>query len=76
MRPRSRRCVEARSFSDLQTLAHQLKGAGGGYGFAQITEAAGRLEQTLKSGASDTLTKDCAVELCAILRAVVVPETR
>ena len=32
--------LEARSYSDLQTLAHQLKGAGGGYGFAQITAVA------------------------------------
>mgnify|MGYP003489492318 FL=1 len=67
--------LEARSYSDLQTLAHQLKGAGGGYGFAQITEVAGRLEQSLKSGSSETLTKECVAELCAILRAVVVPET-
>ena len=65
--------LEARSYSDLQTLAHQLKGAG--YGFAQITEVAGRLEQSLKSGSSETLTKECVAELCAILRAVVVPET-
>lgn len=68
--------VEARSLSELQTLAHQLKGAGGGYGFAQITEIAGRLEQALKSGASEPVMKDCAVELCAILRAVVAPVKR
>lgn len=60
----------------LQTLAHQLKGAGGGYGFGQITEAAALLEQALKSGAAEPQIKDRAAELCAILRAVVVPETR
>ncbi|MDB5100542.1 MAG: luxQ 3, partial [Cyanobacteria bacterium RYN_339] len=32
----------------LMHLAHQLKGAAGGYGFAAISEAAGRLEQGLR----------------------------
>ena len=31
----------------LRRLAHQLKGAGGGYGFPTITEAAGDLEHDL-----------------------------
>lgn len=65
--------LQACALSELQTLAHQLKGAGGGYGFAQITEVAGRLEQALKTGAPEPLMKDCAAELCATLRAVVVP---
>jgi HPt (histidine-containing phosphotransfer) domain-containing protein len=68
--------VASRAWSELQTLSHQLKGAGGGYGFAVITEVAARLEQALKSGAAEPLVKDHAAELCAILRAVVVPETR
>ena len=65
-----------RMHAELQRLAHQLKGAGGGYGFAQITEVASRLEQALKSGAAEPEIKDRATELCATLRAVVVPETR
>jgi HPt (histidine-containing phosphotransfer) domain-containing protein len=68
--------LAARAFAELQTLAHQLKGAGGGYGFNQITEVAARLEQALKSGAAEPVIKDRAAELCAILRAVVVPATR
>ena len=68
--------VSSHAFAELQTLAHQLKGAGGGYGFAQITEVAGRLEQALKSGAPEPVMKDCTAELCATLRAVVVTETR
>ena len=68
--------LNTRAFADLQTLAHQLKGAGGGYGFAQITEVAARLEQALKSGAAEPEIKDRAADLCAPLRAVVVPETR
>ncbi|MCB9845167.1 MAG: Hpt domain-containing protein [Phycisphaeraceae bacterium] len=33
---------------ELSTLVHQLKGAGGGYGYPSITEAAGALEARLK----------------------------
>ena len=32
----------------LRTLSHQLKGSAGGYGFDLITDAAGRLESSLK----------------------------
>ncbi|MBX3363657.1 MAG: Hpt domain-containing protein [Phycisphaeraceae bacterium] len=38
---------------DLLHLAHQLKGAGGGYGFDQISAAAARLELALKSLQTD-----------------------
>ena len=41
---------EALSRSDLEVLrrsAHQLKGAGGGYGFGSISASAGRLESVL-----------------------------
>jgi HPt (histidine-containing phosphotransfer) domain-containing protein len=35
----------------LQSLAHKLKGAAGGYGFAVITEAAAGLERAVMTGA-------------------------
>lgn len=37
----------------LRQLAHQLKGAGGGYGFPAITDAAASLEDTLKGGTTE-----------------------
>ncbi|HRJ49439.1 MAG: Hpt domain-containing protein [Phycisphaeraceae bacterium] len=37
---------------DLRRLAHQLKGAAGGYGFGVVGEAAGRLEEALTAEAS------------------------
>lgn len=40
-----------RRAADLERLAHQLKGASAGYGFACLGEAAARLERSLKSGA-------------------------
>ena len=66
--------LAARSFAELQTLAHQLKGAGGGYGFPIITEVAAALERALKSGEAEPVVKDRAGELCATLRAVRVPD--
>jgi PAS domain S-box-containing protein len=38
---------------ELQRLAHQLKGAGGGYGYPMLTEMAGGLEQLAKAGEQD-----------------------
>ena len=37
----------------LQRIAHQLKGAGGGYGFQTISDAATAIEQPLKEGIDD-----------------------
>ena len=36
---------------EVQRLAHQLKGAAGGYGFGPITEVAGELELAAQRGA-------------------------
>ncbi len=56
--------------SELQRLAHQLKGAGGGYGFDAITEVAAALEQALKDGADARVLEERASSLCETLRAV------
>lgn len=39
-----RTAAAASDISSLRRLAHQLKGAGGGYGFSTISNAAGRVE--------------------------------
>lgn len=75
-----KRAAELRSLFEgdqleaLRTLAHQLKGAGGGYGFAPITEAAAALEQALKDGAGRDVVDDRCTHLCDVLDAVEVPE--
>jgi HPt (histidine-containing phosphotransfer) domain-containing protein len=43
-----RACWEGKELDRLTRLAHQLKGAGGGYGYPALGEAADRLEKTLK----------------------------
>jgi HPt (histidine-containing phosphotransfer) domain-containing protein len=68
------RCLEAGDLAQLQTMAHQLKGAGGGYGFSPITEQAASLEHALKEGQDATVLKDRTRALCDVLRAVEVPE--
>jgi len=60
--------------AQLQSLAHQLKGAGGGYGFMQITEAAALVEAAAKDGSDLPMIKEKLGQLFEILRAVVVPE--
>lgn len=59
---------------ELQVLAHQLKGAGGGYGFQVITDVAASLERVLKEAQDLTAVKQWNDQLCAVLRAVVAPE--
>ena len=68
--------IAAGEMRELQTLAHQLKGAGGGYGFPQVTELAASLEQALKTGADAPVVKDRTRSLCDTLRAIAIPEAR
>ncbi len=60
--------------AEVQRIAHQLKGAGGGYGFPLITELAAALESCLRQGADETRVKERLVLLTEALRAVVAPE--
>lgn len=52
--PERRRCLvdafRTGNVAELQALAHQLKGAGGGFGFPGLTEHAARLETACKAG--------------------------
>jgi HPt (histidine-containing phosphotransfer) domain-containing protein len=46
-------CWERGAAADLRRLAHQMKGACGGYGFPQVGLAAGTLEKSLASFGDD-----------------------
>jgi HPt (histidine-containing phosphotransfer) domain-containing protein len=56
----------ADDWAELQRLAHQLKGSGGGYGFQPITEAGGMVEAALKRGEHAEARAHLAtlIELC------------
>jgi HPt (histidine-containing phosphotransfer) domain-containing protein len=68
------RLLAAGSLQELGVLAHQLKGAGGGYGFAPVTELAGALERALRESRPAHEIEQRTHELSKLLRAVVAPE--
>ncbi len=62
--------LQDNNLSDLRRLLHQIKGAGGGYGFSPISEAAASAEQSIKVG-NDIQTIQHQVDaLIGILRSV------
>lgn len=63
---------EAGNWSELQRLAHQLKGAAGSYGFDTITPFAARLEGSIRDGRTEVQIRealDDLVDLCRRARA-------
>jgi HPt (histidine-containing phosphotransfer) domain-containing protein len=55
----------------LKVLAHQLKGAAGGYGFSAVSSAAGKLESALTGGADAATVLEyleALLQLCSLLR--------
>jgi signal transduction histidine kinase/DNA-binding response OmpR family regulator len=65
---RAERLESAHGAGDTETLrfvAHQLRGAGGSYGFPGITSAAERLELAVAAGEN---VDEALVELCALCR--------
>lgn len=60
-------CCREQRLTELQTLAHQLKGSGAGYGFEPISIVAAQLESSLKSHIDiETIRKevDELVDIC------------
>ncbi len=59
--------ISAQDIATVGTLAHQLKGSAGGYGFPSITDVAKVVETSAKAGEDfETLTKQsrALAELC------------
>ena len=68
---RSSAILRASQASDVETLkrlAHQLKGAAGGYGFPGITEAASAVEQAITEGAEPPSLQRHVEELASLCR--------
>lgn len=59
-------CLDQANWSELARFAHQLKGAGGSYGFPQLTPAAARLEQLAKQTAPVEQLQAAISELVAV----------
>ena len=62
--------LEAQRLDDLRKLTHQLKGAGGGYGFAAISDYAARAEQSIKTQAALDRVRAGVNELVELIRSV------
>jgi signal transduction histidine kinase/CheY-like chemotaxis protein len=62
------RASEASDLDTLKRLAHQLKGAAGGYGFAGITEAASMVERAIEDGVEARLLQRHVEELAGLCR--------
>jgi CheY-like chemotaxis protein len=68
---RSSSMLRAAQTSDTETLkrlAHQLKGAGGSYGFPAITEAAAAVENALADGLDEPTLRDRVETLASLCR--------
>jgi HPt (histidine-containing phosphotransfer) domain-containing protein len=62
--------LHGRNFEGLRRVVHQLKGAGGGYGFVAITTAAAQTECQLKTNAAlEAITQDVQ-SLIELIRSV------
>jgi HPt (histidine-containing phosphotransfer) domain-containing protein len=61
-----RESFDSGAIDELRTLAHQLKGAGGSYGFPQISESALHLERQSETADLDEIRRglDDLVDLC------------
>ena len=61
-------CVAAEDLATIRSLAHQLKGSAGGYGFPAITEAAAKVEQSAKDNAEFVVITEQINELASLCR--------
>jgi two-component system, sensor histidine kinase len=65
-----RRQLDRQNLEELRRLTHQMKGAGGGYGFRQITELAARAEKAIKDAGPTNSIVEQVNELIALIRRV------
>ena len=66
-----RACGEARDLDALRREAHRMKGAGGCYGFSELAESAGVVEDACCEGLPEyeiSAALDDLLELCSRLR--------
>jgi HPt (histidine-containing phosphotransfer) domain-containing protein len=62
--------LEGANLSQLQTKVHQLKGAGGGYGFDEVTRLAGTAEQSIKDNKDVEQVRSNVESLLATIRRI------
>jgi signal transduction histidine kinase/DNA-binding response OmpR family regulator len=65
-----KRMLDEKNLEELRRAVHQMKGAGGGYGFGQITTYAAKAEQKVKDGAPLEAIAGQVEELVQLVRRV------
>ncbi len=60
--------LESNALDQVQRVAHQLKGASGGYGFPLIGDCAAKVEAAVKAGAALEQIRRCVDELADLCR--------
>jgi HPt (histidine-containing phosphotransfer) domain-containing protein len=65
-----KRMLDEKNLDELRRAVHQMKGAGGGYGFGQITTLAAKAEQKVKEGAPLEAIAGQVDELVQLVRRV------
>jgi HPt (histidine-containing phosphotransfer) domain-containing protein len=65
-----RKLLDEGPAEELRRALHQLKGAGGGYGFPEITHTAARAEQAVKAGEDLEAIQKTVAELVDVIRSV------
>ncbi|MFI5378205.1 MAG: ATP-binding protein [Tepidisphaerales bacterium] len=67
---RLRRLLDASEMDSLRRVAHQLKGSGGGYGFAAISTRAAEVEACIREAADVNAVREQVEGLVGLLRCV------
>jgi HPt (histidine-containing phosphotransfer) domain-containing protein len=62
--------LRQKDLEHLRQAVHQLKGAGGGYGFPQVSELAGRTEQSIKAGEALESIESQVSQLVELVRSI------
>jgi two-component system cell cycle response regulator len=65
-----RKLLDEENLAALQEAVHQLKGAGGSYGFQGISDLAAIAEHSIRAGASTEMIKSQVVSLVAFIESV------
>lgn len=63
-------CLEDHQWSELARFAHQLKGAGGSYGFPQLTPVAARVEALAKQYTNDMTIRSAIDDLVGVVHKI------
>lgn len=67
---RLKNCLDAANWGELQRVAHQIKGAGGSYGFPAISSAGGAVERLIVNKQPEEQVRTATLELIQLCLSV------